>query len=426
MKKVVFKNGLTFIYKHVENNLTSFSISFEAGANLELKEEEYGLSHAVEHMVFKGTENFTEEEINKTLDRVFGFNNAMTNFPYVIYYGTLLSQDFEEGFKLYSDIVLNPSFPEEGFKEEIEVIIEELKEWKEDVHQFCEDELLYNAFNQRRIKELIIGNEKNLRNMTLHSIKNFYDKYYRANNCVISVVSSLEFERVFNIVKSIFGSWDKVLTDENPYIRGENIYEDNKEGIFVKNIEGLEGSKIQILFPIHELTEEEVKALRVFNVAFGEGTSGILYDEIRTKKGLAYEVGSTIKNEKGIKVYKIYLGTSKNKTMQAISIIKNKIEEVKEKRGFFTEEKIDQLIKSLELKRSIALEKSIVQSMNLALYELMYGNRDEQDLDKEYILNNSYNSPLYSELRNLSEINEEMILSTINKVFKNATIQILA
>ena len=262
--------------------------------------------------------------------------------------------------------------------------------------------------------------------MTLHSIKNFYDKYYRANNCVISVVSSLEFERVFNIVKSIFGSWDKVLTDENPYIRGENIYEDNKEGIFVKNIEGLEGSKIQILFPIHELTEEEVKALRVFNVAFGEGTSGILYDEIRTKKGLAYEVGSTIKNEKGIKVYKIYLGTSKNKTMQAISIIKNKIEEVKEKRGFFTEEKIDQLIKSLELKRSIALEKSIVQSMNLALYELMYGNRDEQDLDKEYILNNSYNSPLYSELRNLSEINEEMILSTINKVFKNATIQILA
>lgn len=426
MKKVIFKNRLTFIYKHVENNLTSFSIAFEAGANLEQKEEEYGLSHVVEHMVFKGTKNHTEEEINKTLDRFFGFNNAMTNFPYVVYYGTLLSQDFEEGFELFSDILLNPIFPEKGFKEEIEVIIEELKEWKEDTYQFCEDELFYNAFNKRRIKERIIGSEENLRNINLNHIKRFYDKYYRANNCVISVVSSLEFERVFNIVKSIFGVWNKTLEEENPYIKGYDIYEDNKEGLFVKNIDGLEGSKVQILFPIHELTEEELNVLRVFNMAFGEGTSGILYDEIRTKKGLAYEVGSTIKNEKGIKVYKIYLGTSKNKTMQAISIIKNKIDEMKEKRGFFTEEKIGQLVKSLELKRSIALEKSIAQSMNLALYEIMYGERNDNNLDKDYVLKNSYISPLYSELRDLNKIDEDMILSTINKVFKKATIQILA
>ncbi|CAM2814409.1 pitrilysin family protein [Hathewaya histolytica] len=426
MKRVIFKNGLRFIYKHVENNLTSFAVSFEAGANVEINEKEYGIAHVAEHMVYKGTKNYTEEEINKKLDELFGFNNAMTNYPYVVYYGTLLSQDFAEGFELYSDIILNPTFPNKGFKEEIDVICEELKEWKEDTHQFCEDELLYNSFDRRRIKERIIGKEDILKTITLNQVKDFYNKFYRADNCVISVVSSLEFERVFDIINSIYGNWYNVLEEKSKCIEEKNIYENNNEGIYVKNIDGLEGAKVQILFPIDSLSDDEVKALRIFNVAFGEGTSGILYDEIRTKNALAYEVGTTIKNEKGIKVYKIFLGTSKSKTMQSISIIKNKIEEIKQNKGFFTKEKVDTLIKSLELKRAIALEKSIQQSVSLSVYEIMYGECGEKLIDREYILENSYNSPLYLELRNLKEIDEDMILKVINKVFQNDTIQILA
>ena len=84
----------------------------------------------------------------------------MTNYPYVVYYGTTLDEDFEKGFEIYSDILLNPTFPVEGFKEEIEVICAELKEWKDDSNQFCEDSMFYNGFDKRRIKNLIIGTEE--------------------------------------------------------------------------------------------------------------------------------------------------------------------------------------------------------------------------------------------------------------------------
>ena len=134
MEEYILENKLKLIYKHTESELTSICISIDAGAGVET--EKYGIAHATEHMVYKGTKNRTEKEINEELSNLFGFNNAMTNFPYVIYYGTLLGEDLKKGVDLLSDIVLNPSFNEVGFKEEMDVIKEELKEWDEELEQY--------------------------------------------------------------------------------------------------------------------------------------------------------------------------------------------------------------------------------------------------------------------------------------------------
>jgi predicted Zn-dependent peptidase len=127
MEKIILKNGVKLIYKSAENNLASFTIGFNAGANRE-GNNELGIAHVVEHMLFKGTDSLTEYQINKLCDETFGFCNAMTNYPYAVYYGTTLDEDFEKGLEIYSDILLNPTFPTEGFKEEIDVICAELKE----------------------------------------------------------------------------------------------------------------------------------------------------------------------------------------------------------------------------------------------------------------------------------------------------------
>ena len=130
----VLENGLTLIYQKREGELTSFCIGFNAGALIETKEN-YGVAHALEHMLFKATKTKSEFEINRLCDETFGFHNAMTNFPYAIYYGTTLSKDFNKGLNIYSDIIINPTFPRDGFKEEIRIILEELKEWKDDPYQ---------------------------------------------------------------------------------------------------------------------------------------------------------------------------------------------------------------------------------------------------------------------------------------------------
>lgn len=138
MNKEILENGVRFLYKYNEGEHTSFCIGIDAGANKE-DENNIGVAHALEHILFKGTKNYTEDYINKKLDEIFAMNNAMTNFPYVIYYGVTANDDFKQGFDLYSDIILNPSFKEKGFEEEISIIKEESREWSEELEQHCED-----------------------------------------------------------------------------------------------------------------------------------------------------------------------------------------------------------------------------------------------------------------------------------------------
>ena len=86
VKEIILKNNLKILYKHNESELTSICISLNAGAALE--ENKLGVAHAVEHMVYKGTGKRSEAQINEELSSIFGFQNAMTKYPYVIYYGT--------------------------------------------------------------------------------------------------------------------------------------------------------------------------------------------------------------------------------------------------------------------------------------------------------------------------------------------------
>ena len=110
----------------------------------------------------------------------------------------------KKGVELLSDIVINPSFNDEGFKEEMDVIKEELKEWDEELEQYCEDKLFFNSFNNRRIKYPIIGTEESLESITLNDIREFYSKYYFPENTSIVIISSVSFDKVKDIVCRIF------------------------------------------------------------------------------------------------------------------------------------------------------------------------------------------------------------------------------
>lgn len=403
MKICKLKNGINLVYENRAGKITSFCIGFNAGALME-DESEMGIAHVVEHMLFKGTSKRNELEINKLCDEIFGFNNAMTNFPYAIYYGTTLSEDFSKGFELYSDIVKEPAFPEEGFKEELDVICEELKEWKDDNFQLCEDELLNNAFRNRRIKTCIIGRENSIKSFSLKDVRDFYNRYYTPDNCVISVVSSLAYEEVLNVVEKYMAQWKGHKTNSK-----DIIYEKNSKGIFIKNKAGIEGAKIQYCFTIDELTEGEMASLNIFNYKFGCGTSSILYDNIRTKNGLAYDVFSSIKNEKGIKLFTIAMGTSVTNVDKAIEIINSHLSNIDDFSHLFSENNIESMVKSIKLKRELQLEKSIELSKALAANKIMYDSFD-----------------LYSLIGYTHEnIKEKEIICTAKKILKNPAIQIL-
>lgn len=401
MIKEVFENGVTFLYEYRNISHSSFCIGLEAGANAE-DEKNIGVAHALEHFLFKGTEIYGEEEINKKLDELFGFSNAMTNFPYVIYYGTTFNDDFAEAFNLYSDIVLKPSFTEEGFKEEISVIKQELSDWKGDLEQFCEDKLLYNSLFDERIGKRILGTEEDIEGITLEKMRKFHNDFYVSENLVVSVVTSLDYDYVKKLVLEKFGALPKKAIQSKE--ESERVF---KSGYYEDNRELYKGAKIQIIFDISELTLEEVKGLRILNMYLGEGVSSLLYDEIRTKRGLAYEVASEVKWEKGIRLFSIAMSTTKDSVNEAISAVENILENIKELK--LSKEEIKNLVKRYKMKSSLEIERSIVLANRMAINEILNGNGEIpiEDAEKDFKLSSK-------------KVNE-----IIKKVFKNKAIEVL-
>lgn len=406
MKKVILDNGLKLIYEKINSGITSFTIGFEAGADRE-RPEEMGLAHVTEHMIFKGTDKYSEREINDLFNKYFGFHNAMTNYPYAVYYASALKEDFKEGFQLYVDLVFNPALSGSGFEEEISVILEELKEWSDDPVQHCEDRLFYNSFKTRRIKNLIIGDREAIRGFTIEDVKRFHKEHYKPSNCVISVVTSLELDEVISTINKAFPDMKRGDCEEYP--RVEITCEDICEGIYEEELPSINGCKVQYIFPIHQLNKREVSMLYMFNEYFASGTSSILYDEIRTRRGLVYDIMGRIKAEKGIQLYSITFSTSKENLNEVMSLIDNCIEDVKSDMNIFDEQFFAKYLKSQRTKRILALEKSIVMAMQLSVYELMY--KDCNRLLEEFDYRDDYSS--------------ENMKKMVEKLFKHRSIQII-
>lgn len=405
MKEIILDNNLKLIYKHSESELTSICISLNAGAGIEV--EKIGVAHAVEHMVYKGTKTKSESQINEQLSSIFGFQNAMTNYPYVIYYGTLLNEDLNSGVELFSDILLNPEFDEKGFKEEMEVIKEELDEWDEEIEQFCEDKLFYNIFNKRRIKNPIIGTKESLDNLTVTDLKRFYEENYFPENTSISVITSIDFNSVKEIIDKYFGMWKSKVISRNSYINNIEYEKIDASKIQITKRQGIKNAKVQMIFPLDKLNFKELNAFRLFNQYFGEGVNSVLFDALRTKNSLVYDVITRISNENYIKMYKITFTTSKENVNKAVELVMNLIKEInlKDELGI----RLESLIKSYKLKRLFREEQSIILAKELATYDTMFGDYKIYE----------------NELGKIDEITKVDILNSAKKVLKNSAVQVV-
>lgn len=405
MRKITLKNGVKLIYEKRDAGISSFCIGFDAGALREGKNFLYGTAHALEHMLYKGTKSRNEAEINQISDEIFGFNNAMTNYPYVIFYGTTLKENLGMGLDLYSDIVINPDFDVKGFGDEMNIIAEELREWNDDPAQLCEDRLFWNAFKKRRIKERIIGSAESIKSINIDHLENFYRRFYHPRNCVISIVTPGSFEETIALVEKYFGFWDR--PGENDF---SISYENNTAGIFAKDKENMEGSKVEYCFTAHGMSCEEEKALSLLSFNLGESVTSVLYNEIRTRHGLVYDISSRFRRENGMKLLTISFGTSKDNTAKTVDLINKIIDEIVHGQKFELDQaRIRGIAKMQKIRRELLLEKSIQLAKELCTYEIMYGSCGE----------------VHSEFDDAGETTPDLIKRTAAKVLKEPTIQIL-
>ena len=286
IKKHFLENGLEVLTIKKDTQISAINLGVKVGAMYETKEEK-GISHFVEHMLFKGTKTRKNEILNEELENLGGEYNAYTDYESTVYTISCLSEEIENATKLIADMAKNSNFLEEEMKKERGVILAEIRTGKDDI-----EDLTFKKVNEIA-----------------------FDKSF--------LVSSMEHKDALNMIKDNFSNWsgEKVL---KPLI----IKEDNILKKVTSYKENIEQSTIIYLYTFYHLNKEEELPLRILNHRLGESSNSLLFREIRENKGLAYDIYTNLEVTKNIKSLYIYTSVADEdieKTLDAIDEVINKV-----------------------------------------------------------------------------------------------------
>lgn len=204
---IILPNGLKVITIKKDTRLASINIGVNIGSLYE-DEKELGMSHFVEHMLFKGTKNRSNEQLNRELEFLGGDYNAYTDYISTVYSITCLDEEFEKGIELLSDMILNSSFDEKEMKKEKGVVLSEIKSDKDDIEDLSISRTHEYAFDKSALRNSIAGTEEHVKGFKRKQVYDFYKKYYTPDNCVIVTVSAFSHEQMQKIITDLFGKWE--------------------------------------------------------------------------------------------------------------------------------------------------------------------------------------------------------------------------
>ncbi|NOV59971.1 M16 family metallopeptidase [Clostridium beijerinckii] len=207
VKRHTLENGLEVITIKKDTQIASINIGVKVGALYENMKEK-GISHFIEHTLFKGTINRTGEELNDELEALGGEYNAYTDYDVTVYTISCLIEEFKKATELLADMIVNPTFDKNEIEKERGVILSEIRMSKDDIEDFSFKNVNKLAFNKSALKYEVTGLEENVSGFTRKKLMSFYKRYYTPKNSLITMVSPLEHEEAINLVKNYFSQWE--------------------------------------------------------------------------------------------------------------------------------------------------------------------------------------------------------------------------
>ena len=403
VKNTTLNNGIKVITVKRNTQIASIHCGIKVGPLNEDKNEK-GISHFIEHMMFKGTIKRNNEELNNELEQLGGEYNAYTDYTCTVYSITALEEEIEKGVELLSDMMIFSRLPCEEIEKERGVILSEIKTSKDDIEDYSFKKTNELGFKDSAMKYEIIGEENTVIKFNRNQLIDFYSRFYLANNAVITLVSSLEHEEDFRIINNYFSKWESGNIDKH-LIRVEN----NIPGMGITYKKAIEQSTITYLYTFHHLKKEDELALKILNHKFGESANSILFRELREERGLAYDIYSHIDMTNNIKTLYIYTAVSEENIENSLKVIDECIMKIKTEIIILNEEIVNLMKKVLKT----AVASTLEDSADLGNYLL------HQCIDGENIYE------FVEDMRRMENIKGKEIYEVARKVFNNPTIHIL-
>ncbi len=359
------ENGVRLIVKQMSGLMSvTMGIIVGTGACVESAKED-GISHFIEHMMFKGTKKRSAFAISDEMDAIGAQMNAFTAKDITCYYAKSTSGHAGEAFEILSDLFLNSVFPADEMKREKGVVSEEISMNEDTPDDLCLDVLSKAFFGEENYGRNILGSKKNVRSFTRGDIAAYMDERYTADNIVISMAGNIEIPYAEELVERYFSSLPASKCSRRPLdvtLKGKNLHRK-------KDIEQVH---IGIAFPSMKRYERLCDATQIMNAVLGGSMSSRLFQTVREKLGLAYTVYSftSMYEQSGLLV--VYAGVNAKDYMSSVSAIYDCIDAMKKKD--MTKEEFARGKEQL-LSSSIFAQESTSAQMLLYGKELIYSGK---------------------------------------------------
>ncbi|HEY8499666.1 MAG TPA: pitrilysin family protein [Clostridia bacterium] len=296
----------------------SFGLWIGAGSRYETREQN-GISHFIEHMLFKGTDTRTAEDIARTIDNIGGQINAFTGKECTCFYTKTLDEDLETAVELISDMLFNSTFEDVHIETEKKVIAEEISMYEDYPEEMVHDMLTEEVWSGNSLGYPILGNYYSVAGITRDDILNHMRTFYVPENSVISVAGNFDEKRLVDLVEKYFGNWRShnycKIYAYKPWFN-RSIKVKKKETEQVHMCLGFRGVK---------QGEENLYSLLTLNNILGGGMSSRLFQKVREELGLAYSIYSYPTAYRDVGMFTIYAACSPQQHDEVIRNIRNEI-----------------------------------------------------------------------------------------------------
>jgi predicted Zn-dependent peptidase len=364
VRREVLSNGLTILTEEMSHiRSIAIGIWIKTGSRHESAERN-GISHFVEHMVFKGTEHRTAEQIAREVDSVGGNMDAFTAKECICFDIKVLDEHLPTAIDILSDLVLNPTFAAEEIKRERGVIIEEIKMDEDNPDYLVHEIFTQNFWKDHPLGKPILGTKETVRKFEQETLLDYYRRFFIPNNMIISVAGNVKHERFVELIKEKFAqlqSGPNGFQQEPPKIQAR---------INMRNKKALEQVQLCIGVPSLPIGHEDRFASYIMNTLLGGGMSSRLFQSVREKQGLAYAIYSELNPYRDTGCMAIYAGTSRENAPKVVQSVVGEFRTLKNE--LVPEEEIRRAKDQLKGSLMLSLESSTARMSNLARQELYF------------------------------------------------------
>lgn len=393
IKKTILNNGLRVIIEHIPTvRSVAIGIWVKTGSRFETPDFN-GISHFIEHMLFKGTGKRNAQDIAEAFDSIGGNVNAFTSKEYTCYYAKVLDEHLDVGIDVLSDMFFNSAYDQNELQRERKVVIEEIKMYEDTPDDQIHDLLARAAFEDNSLGYSILGTEEALNRIDKNTILAYLGKMYNINNTVITVAG--------NVSKDLEQKIEEKFGGFNNFSEATEVVSAKFFPRTIVKAKQTEQAHLALALPGLSVADPNIYSLILLNNIIGGSMSSRLFQEIRENRGLAYSVYSYHSSFLDTGMYSIYAGTAPNQVDEVIEIIQNILLDVQE--NGITEKEITKAKEQLKGSFMLSLESTNSRMNRLGKNELLIG--------KQLTLDET--------IRNINQVNLDSISTVIQQIFSN-------